>query len=49
VIGTHGRGGVKRLVLGSVAETVVRKASCPVLVVRRKAYHPSESREIEPA
>jgi nucleotide-binding universal stress UspA family protein len=49
VIGTHGRGGVKRLVLGSVAETVVRKASCPVLVVRKKAYHASESPEIEPA
>lgn len=35
VIGTHGRTGVKRMLLGSVAEGVVRKAPCPVLVVRR--------------
>ncbi len=34
VIGTHGRRGLKRLVLGSVAESVVRSAPCPVLVVR---------------
>lgn len=34
VIGSHGRGGVERLLLGSVAESVVRHASCPVLVVR---------------
>lgn len=36
VIGSHGRRGVKRLVLGSVAEDVVRRAPCPVLVVRMK-------------
>jgi acetoin utilization protein AcuB len=35
VIGTHGRTGVKRVLLGSVAENVARHASCPVLVVRR--------------
>ncbi|HME60987.1 MAG TPA: universal stress protein [Candidatus Binatia bacterium] len=34
VIGSHGRGGVERLLLGSVAEAVMRHASCPVLVVR---------------
>ncbi|HYG67919.1 MAG TPA: universal stress protein [Anaeromyxobacteraceae bacterium] len=34
VLGTHGRTGVSRAVLGSVAEKVVRHASCPVLVVR---------------
>ena len=34
MIGSHGRGGVARLLLGSVAEAVVRHASCPVLVVR---------------
>jgi nucleotide-binding universal stress UspA family protein len=34
VIGTHGRTGVKRLVLGSVAEQVVRAAPVSVLVVR---------------
>jgi nucleotide-binding universal stress UspA family protein len=34
VMGTHGRTGVARLVLGSVAERVVRTAPCPVLTVR---------------
>jgi nucleotide-binding universal stress UspA family protein len=34
VIGAHGRGRVKRLVLGSVSTGVVHKAHCPVLVVR---------------
>jgi nucleotide-binding universal stress UspA family protein len=33
VIGTHGRGGFERFVLGSVAEKIVRKAECPVLTV----------------
>jgi nucleotide-binding universal stress UspA family protein len=33
VMGTHGSGGVKRLILGSVAENVVRSAPCPVLTV----------------
>jgi len=34
VMGTHGRRGVARVLLGSVAETVVRTACCPVLLVR---------------
>jgi nucleotide-binding universal stress UspA family protein len=34
VMGTHGRTGLARVVLGSVAETVVRTAPCPVLTVR---------------
>lgn len=34
VIATHGRSGLARLFLGSVAEAVVRKAGCPVLSVR---------------
>ncbi len=34
VIGTHGRSGVQRLLLGSVAETVLRSAPCPVLAMR---------------
>ena len=34
VIGTHGRTGMSRLLMGSVAEHVVRTAPCPVLVVR---------------
>jgi nucleotide-binding universal stress UspA family protein len=35
VIGTHGRGPIAHMLLGSVAERVVRKAPCPVLTVRR--------------
>ncbi len=38
VMGTHGRGAVKHMLLGSVAEKVVRKASCPVLTVRHPGY-----------
>ena len=34
VVGTHGRGGVARMFMGSVAERVVRLAGCPVLTVR---------------
>ena len=34
VMGTHGRGGIDRLLLGSVAEKVVRGSSIPVLTVR---------------
>jgi nucleotide-binding universal stress UspA family protein len=34
VIGTHGRSGLRRMVLGSVAETVTRAADSPVLVVK---------------
>lgn len=34
VMGSHGRSGMSRILLGSVAETVVRRAPCPVTVVR---------------
>jgi nucleotide-binding universal stress UspA family protein len=34
VMGTHGRRGVSRLLIGSVAEQVARTAPCPVLLVR---------------
>jgi nucleotide-binding universal stress UspA family protein len=34
VMGTHGRGGVSHMVIGSIAEKVVRRAPCPVLTVR---------------
>jgi len=37
VIGTHGRRGLSRALLGSVAERVVRSASCPVLTVHGPA------------
>ena len=34
VMGTHGRGGMSHLLMGSVAERVVRTATCPVLTIR---------------
>lgn len=39
VLGTHGRGAVAHLLVGSVAERVVRTARCPVLTVRRPDHH----------
>ena len=38
VMGTHGRGAIKHLLLGSVAEHVVRVAPCPVLTVRHPEH-----------
>ena len=38
VMGTHGAGGFERLVLGSVAEKVLRRAGCPVLTVPPRAH-----------
>jgi nucleotide-binding universal stress UspA family protein len=38
VVGTHGRRGLDRMLLGSVAEALVRKGRCPVLVTRPKDY-----------
>jgi len=46
VIGTHSRGGMSRLLLGSVAEKVQRYAPCPVLTVKPKAR--PESSDIDP-
>jgi nucleotide-binding universal stress UspA family protein len=46
VLGTHGRTGMTRLLMGSVAEAVVRRAPCPVLVYREtaaKLAHPAAS------
>jgi nucleotide-binding universal stress UspA family protein len=37
-IGSHGKTGLDRLLLGSVSERVVREAGCPVLVARPKTY-----------
>lgn len=45
VMGTHGRSGLAHVLMGSVAERVVRKAPCPVLTIRhpdRKFKHPLE-------
>ncbi|HUG17786.1 MAG TPA: universal stress protein [Planctomycetaceae bacterium] len=38
VMGTHGRGFTHHLLMGSVAEKVVRKATCPVLTIRPEGY-----------
>jgi universal stress protein A len=38
VLGTHGRSGMSQLLVGSVAERVVRTAPCPVLTVRRPEH-----------
>lgn len=37
VMGTHGRSGLSRLVLGSVSERVVRRATCPVLTLHAQS------------
>jgi nucleotide-binding universal stress UspA family protein len=47
VVGTHGRTGVERMVMGSVAEKVVRTCGCPVLVARAKVHDQSVP-QIEP-
>lgn len=38
ILGTHGRGAVAKLLMGSVAERVVRTAGCPVLTVRHPEH-----------
>jgi nucleotide-binding universal stress UspA family protein len=38
VMATHGRKGLARLFLGSIAEVVLRKADCPVLTIREEAH-----------
>lgn len=38
IVGTHGRKGLERILLGSVAEALMRSARCPVLVARPKDY-----------
>ncbi len=43
VMGTHGRTGLSRLLIGSVAEAVLRRATCPVLTIRVPARTTRES------
>ena len=38
VIGTHGRSGLMHVLMGSVAERIVRKAPCPVLTVKPEGH-----------
>lgn len=48
IVGTAGRTGIARVMLGSVAEKVVRQAGCPVLVVRPKDHHAAAEPTVEP-
>jgi nucleotide-binding universal stress UspA family protein len=41
VMGTHGQTGLTRLLMGSVAEAVVRKAPCPVLTIKESSREPA--------
>lgn len=49
VVGTHGRTGLKHLLLGSVAEKVVRGASVPVVCVRTEGVEATPTREEQAA
>lgn len=49
IVGSKGRTGVEHLVLGSVAEQVVREAGCTVQVARRKTYEHVDLLEISSA
>ncbi len=48
VMGTHGRTGLTRYLLGSVAESVLPKAACPVMVVKasRQVVAPAQDRPV---
>ncbi len=41
VMGTHGRTGLRRMLMGSVAEAVTRRAECPVLSVKQSSPKPA--------
>lgn len=45
VMGTHGRRGISHLVSGSVAEAVLRRASCPVLTVKSPKFGPGHHKK----
>ena len=44
VIGTHGHDGIQRVLLGSVADRVIRQAMCPVLVVPSRSFRGAPTR-----
>lgn len=43
VMGTHGRTGILRMLMGSVAEAIVRRANCPVLTYKHPSKTPARS------
>ncbi len=43
VMGTHGRRGLKRMLMGSVAEAIVRNASCPVLTIKQPSTETADT------
>jgi nucleotide-binding universal stress UspA family protein len=45
VMGTHGRTGIRRVIMGSIAEQVVRKATCPVIAVKVPGKQPEARAE----
>jgi len=45
VLSTHGRTGIRRVLLGSTAERVLRHAPCPVLVVREREHEFVQSQD----
>lgn len=47
VMGTHGRSGFDRLLLGSVAEKVLRTATCPVMIVPPHTEHPVAAGDVD--
>ncbi len=47
ILSTHGRTGLERMVMGSTAEKVVRRAGCPVLIVRENEHEFISGRGIE--
>ncbi|MEO8271653.1 MAG: universal stress protein, partial [Aureliella sp.] len=49
IVGSHGRTGLTRLVLGSVAERVTRLAHCPVLVVKLLPEKVPSAETVQPA
>jgi nucleotide-binding universal stress UspA family protein len=46
IVGSHGRGSMGRLLIGSVSEHVVRNAPCPVLVVRARSQAMSDRQPV---
>lgn len=49
VMGTHGRTGLKHVLVGSVAENVVRKSYCPVMTIRHEQSQDTDASETSTA